>query len=66
MCTYGSFHKHIARVTYGPSRISCIVFPLQCSQNVLAYLAAAISYARKMFMKLAPGVNVLKLFFFVA
>ncbi len=42
------------------------VFPEVCmtcsvSQNALAYLSAAISYARKKFMKLTPVVDFIKM-----
>jgi hypothetical protein len=30
---------------------------MQCFRNVLAYFVTAVNYARKMFMKLTPGVN---------
>ncbi len=30
---------------------------VQCFGNAPAYFATAVSYARKMFMKLTPGVN---------
>ncbi len=46
--------------------------PMRCCQNALAYFAIAVSYMRKMFMKLAPegiarrqispGPDVIKLF----
>ncbi len=37
---------------------------MQCFQNAQAQFATPISYAQK-FMKLVPGVDVVKLFFFV-
>ncbi len=48
-------------VTYSPNKISCAIVhrmlsPMQCFQNAKAYLAAAVSYARKMFIKLTPMV----------
>jgi hypothetical protein len=61
------FHKHFTVVTYSHSKISwtinCIHAPMQCFQNALAYLATAVSYMRKMFLKLVPGVCIIKLFF---
>jgi len=50
-------------VTYGLSRISCTIVycmhaPMQCIQNAPAYLITAVSYAHKMFMKLAPVIHV--------
>jgi hypothetical protein len=30
---------------------------MQCFGNALAYFTTAVSYSRKMFMKLTPGVN---------
>jgi hypothetical protein len=35
---------------------------IQHFQNVLAYFAKAVSYACKMFTKLTPGANVIRLF----
>jgi hypothetical protein len=57
----GRFHTHFARVTYVPSTIICNVRALhactmQCFENALAYFARAVSYARKVFMKSAPGL----------
>jgi hypothetical protein len=53
-------------VTYSPSKtgitVYCMEAPLQCLQNALAYFVTAVSYARKMCMKLTPVVNVIKLF----
>jgi len=56
------FHKHFKGITYDPSILRCTILPLHrgwmtysVSQNALAYLSAAISYARKKFMKLTPG-----------
>ena len=38
---------------------------MQCLQNALAPFATAFSYARKMFMKLTPGVSVIEPILFV-
>jgi hypothetical protein len=57
--TCGQFHAHFTHVTYHPNIISCIVnckhAPMQCFQNTVAYLATAVSYTCKMFMKWTPG-----------
>ncbi len=37
--------------------IHCMHAPIQWFQNALAYFAKAVSYACKMFMKLAPGAS---------
>ncbi len=67
MTTCGRFHKHVTRVTNDTNKISCTVLPLHagCSvnQNDLAYFTTAVSYRCKMFMKLTPGIVVIKLFF---
>jgi hypothetical protein len=50
-------------VTYGCSKISSTVIRwMQYFQNALAYSAMDVSYARKMLMKLSPGVRGIKLF----
>jgi hypothetical protein len=63
---FGQFHKHFTLVTYSLSKIRCTIhckhFPIQCFQNELAYFAIAVSYGRKMLMKLSPGTDVTKLF----
>jgi hypothetical protein len=46
-------------VTYSPNKISCTIVhrmlsPMKCFQNAKAYFAAAVSYARKMFIKSRP------------
>jgi len=60
--------KHFTRVTYAPSKISCISFnefKLPCSfQNAVTYLATIVSYACKMFMKLSPGTSFMNNIFF--
>jgi hypothetical protein len=35
---------------------------MQCFQNALAYFVMAVSYACKIFMKLTPGISVIKSF----
>ncbi len=64
--TCGQFHKHFTLVTYSLSKIKCTIhcvhFPIKCFQNALTYFAIAVSYGRKMLMKLPPGTDVIKLF----
>jgi hypothetical protein len=40
----------------------CKLHDMRCIPNTLAYFATGVSYAHKMFMKLAPVANVIKLF----
>jgi hypothetical protein len=35
---------------------------MQCFQKALSYFDTAVSYACRLFMKLTPGANVIKLF----
>ncbi len=64
--TCGQFHKHFTLVTHSYFKISCIKncmhAPMQCFQNALAYFPTTISYPYKMFLKLTPEPNVVKLF----
>jgi hypothetical protein len=39
--------------------------PMQSFQTALAYFVTVVSYVHKMFMKLTPYVNVIKLFSFI-
>jgi hypothetical protein len=62
----GQFNNHFTSVIYSPGKIICTVIhcihaPMQCFQNALAYFATGVSYACKMFIKLTPGANVIKL-----
>ncbi len=44
-------------INYRPSNISFTIHaPVQCFQNVLAYLVTDVSYSRKMFMKLTTDL----------
>jgi hypothetical protein len=56
--TSGQCLKDFTRITDSPSKMGCSVNPLhgltQCLQNP-THFVTAISYARKMFMKLPPG-----------
>ncbi len=63
----GRLYKHFMRITYGPATIRCAIIlcmraSIQCFIIALAYLASAVSYCHKMFLKLTPGENVMKLF----
>ncbi len=55
MDTCGQFHEHFTRIIQPKQNKACVI-TMQCFQNALAYLAAAVSYACKMFMKLTPVV----------
>jgi hypothetical protein len=50
----GRFHKHFTSVTYSCSKITWTVYYINAS-NEPTYFATAVSYARKMFIKLSPG-----------
>jgi hypothetical protein len=64
--TCGRFHKHFTRETYNLRlkqnnlyRLSTAEgCDLQFSNCTLAFIDTAVSFARKMFMTLAPGVSV--------
>jgi hypothetical protein len=53
-------------VTYGLSKISCTIHFMHASKQffnkALAYFVSAVSYECKMFMRLRPVANVIKLF----
>ncbi len=48
-----TFHKDFTFITYGPS----FDYPWYVFQNSTAHFVMAVSYERKMFMKLTPGLS---------
>jgi hypothetical protein len=66
--TCGQFHKQFTSVTYSSSNIRCPVHYMHDSMlffsKFTSFFAMVVIYVHKMFMKLIPGVNVIKLFFF--
>ncbi len=63
------FHKHFMSVTYSCSKISSRILKrlhgTMHSTDSQAYFDRAVSYTRKMFMKLTTGVSLIKPFFIV-
>jgi hypothetical protein len=48
-------YKHFTHVKYDPGQISCCSFKALHAMDGTAYFARAVSYARKMFMKLTTA-----------
>ncbi len=42
--------------------IHCMHYTMQCFNDALVYFVTAVSYERKMFVKLTPGANIIKHF----